>query len=221
MMRNQRLFAVIAALTCLVPGAFAEASSIEFSTRFYAGGPLSSAADYKSVIDGLMSAAPTGGYGNATPASFDGLSNQSVFSGGSNSNIAFRDTVSFNVASAGTWSFRLGPDFGRGGAVYLDNASVSNSTDLWWAGNWGGQILSISANLASGTHTLKIYGLEDCCDGGQSLQFSTDGVNYRTVSTTDGVSPVPLPGALPLFASALLGVGIMSRRRREQGVTID
>lgn len=56
--------------------------------------------------------------------------------------------------------------------------------------------------------------------GGNTYQtFLADGVNGSThlweyVSGTATVSAVPLPGALPLFGSALVGIGALARRRR-------
>ena len=84
----------IAASVLLALGAPAQASLITLSTGFSAAGPLGSAAAYKSTVEAAV-ASPTTGYGSMTLSSFDNISNHGLF--GSNSNVAFDFTVSFNV----------------------------------------------------------------------------------------------------------------------------
>ena len=199
----------------LLAGLPAQASSIQMDTRYYAGKVLGSAAAYKSTIDALVTAAPTSGYGDASLAGFNSVSNHAQF--GSSTNIAFRYEVDFSANSAGTWNFRIGPDFGLGGAVFLDGITEAFKTnDMWWNGSYGtaSQNLSFSANLAAGNHSLLIYGLEACCDGSQQAQFKAPGaLVFTSFSTQDGHAPVaadighvPEPGSLPLACTALLGL---------------
>ena len=56
-------------------------------------------------------------------------------------------------------------------ALFLDGVALDfKSNDMWWAGNYnnGSQFLSGSSALSAGNHTLSIYGLEGCCDGGET-----------------------------------------------------
>ena len=89
---------------------------------------------------------------------------------------------------------------------------------MWWAGNYnnGSQFLSGSSLLAAGNHTLSIYGLESCCDGGQQAQFKAGNSNFTSFSSTDGlVSAVPEPTT---YAMLLIGLGLLgftARRKQE------
>ena len=130
--------------------------------------------------------------------------------------------INFGVsaADAGAWSFRSGVDFGKGGALFLDGVALDyKSSDLWWAGNYNSssQFLAGSGTLAAGNHTLSIFGLEGCCDGGQQVQFKAGSNNFTSFASTDGlVSAVPEPTT---YAMLLIGLGLLgftARRKREE-----
>jgi hypothetical protein len=198
----------------------ANASVITMDTRYSDSAPLSTADAYRTTIDQLAAAAPTAGYGSTNLASFDGVSNQSVF-GGSNSNIAFRYTVSFG-ADSGAWNFRIGPDFGNGGAVFLDGILMGFKTNnMWWAGSYAStsQDFEFLADLSSGNHLLQIYGLENCCDGSQQAQFQgPGGTSFTSFSSTDGLNAhgVPEPASLSLVVGAGLALAGWQRHTRRQ-----
>ena len=168
--------------TSLVFGAAANASTITFETASSGAGPQIDAASYRRVVNEAL-AAP--GAHAARVEVFDGLSNQSVF-GGSNLDVAYRATIRFGVAPAvaGLWDLRAGVDFGNGGAVFLDGVALAHKTnDMWWAGGYGDASQSFqfaSLPLDAGRHRLRLFGLEQCCDGGQQVQFSIGGAPYRT-----------------------------------------
>lgn len=193
----------------------ASASLISMDTRFSSSAPLPTADAYRTTIDQLTTVAPTAGYGSTSLTSFDSVSNQSVF--GSANNIAFRYNVSFGSSSAGAWNLRIGPDFGNGGAVFLDgNLMGFKTNNMWWAGSYASttQDFEFLTNLGSGNHLLQIYGLEDCCDGRQQAQFLAPGDTvYTSFSSTDGHNPhaVPEPASLPLALSA--GVALIGWQR--------
>ncbi|MBS0348201.1 MAG: CCXG family PEP-CTERM protein [Proteobacteria bacterium] len=199
----------------------ANASVITMDTRYSASASLPTADAYRTTIDSLAAAAPTAGYGSTTLASFDSVSNQSVF--GSATNIAFRYNVSFSSAGNGAWNFRIGPDFGNGGAVFLDgNLMGFKTNNMWWAGSYASttQDFEFLTSLGSGNHLLQIYGLEDCCDGSQQAQFLAPGNTvYTSFSSTDGHNPhaVPEPASLPLALGAgVTLIGWQRRSRRQQ-----
>ena len=129
--------------------------------------------------------------------------------------------INFGVsaADAGAWSFRSGVDFGKGGALFLDGVALDfKSRDLWWAGNYNNasQFLSGSSALAAGNHTLSIFGLEGCCDGGQQAQFKAGNSNFVSFGANDGlISAVPEPTT---YAMLLVGLGLLgftARRKQE------
>lgn len=97
-------------------------------------------------------------------------------------NHGYHISVPFTEATATNFSFRVGPDFGGGGAVFLDGQYVvSKNYDLWWGGNWSNtsQLLDgYNIPVTAGPHVLEIYGWEGCCFGGMSLQIdlTSDGI---------------------------------------------
>jgi len=38
------------------------------------------------------------------------------------------------------------------------------TNDVWWAGNWD-NALKLEKTFEKGSHTIIIYGAENCCDG--------------------------------------------------------
>ena len=208
------------ALSLIAVGVFAHAnaSTITLSTGYSAAAAQTSAANYQSVVNAAV-ATPGAGYGSTSIASYDNVSNSGLF--GSGSNIAFKSVINFGVsaADAGAWSFRSGVDFGKGGALFLDGVALDfKSNDMWWAGNYnnGSQFLSGSSALSAGNHTLSIYGLEGCCDGGQQVQFKAGSNNFASFGANDGlISAVPEPTT---YAMLLIGLGLLgftARRKQE------
>lgn len=211
---NTLLRTLIAA--SLAAGVAAHASTITFETASSGSGPQIDAASYRRVVNEAL-AAP--GAQAARVAVFDGLSNQSVF-GGSNMDIAYRATIRFDIgaADAGPWGLRAGVDFGNGGAVFLDGVALAHKTnDMWWAGAYddGSQSFQFaSLPLDAGRHRLRLFGLEQCCDGGQQVQFSIGGGPYRSFAADDGLTvSIPEPGVWALLLAGLAAIGFVSRRR--------
>lgn len=198
-----------------------QASVIGFDTRYSVAGPQADAEAYRSLIEGLAAAPASSGYCSTSPAAWDGLSN-SATCGGPAGSAAFDISARFNVSAemAGLWSFRVGPDFGMGGALFLDGVAVGfNASDMWWAGSYAvaEEIFTASAILGAGSHVLEAYGIERCCDGRQQAQFRAPGSDrWTTFSNIDGLDrpvDVPEPGSLSLAALGLFGL-LASRRRK-------
>lgn len=210
----------LCALGALGVAGHAEASRTTMATGFAVVGPLDDADAYRNAVEAALMI-PLAGYGTTELAAFSNVNNHDRF--GSDRDLAYHFTVEFEVtaALAGQWNFRAGVDFGDGGAMMLDDTVLDYSRDdLWWGGSWAGPgVLSGTAVLTEGLHTLHLYGLERCCDGYFTAQFSVGSGPFVTFSNADGLQPVsnvPEPSALALLAA---GAGVLAgaHRRRRQG----
>ncbi|HVY38693.1 MAG TPA: CCXG family PEP-CTERM protein, partial [Polyangia bacterium] len=207
-----------AAVTGLAARAEAQ---IVFDTAAWSSGANNpnSTATAISTFDGLTATA-TPGYGCLNVTSLNGLNNQSV-SGGGGSNIAYHEAVAFTVGptQVGTWQFRWGPDFGRGGTLLVDGVELqSRWTDMWWSGSFSdpSQYLAGMANLTAGTHIAEVFGFEDCCDGPGNAQFlSPDSLTWRDISTAN-LTVV----ALPCGSASLLLTDTVSPNPVTDGMTV-
>lgn len=193
----------------------ANAADITFQTGYSNAGVQASAADYRSVVDAAVASNP---YGSATLNSYDIVSNQSLFGAGA-TNIAFKSSIVFGLSSAGSLSFRAGVDFGNGGAMFLDGQPIDLKTgDLWWAHDYVNTNSVLTASnlaLTAGNHTLTLYGLEGCCDGGQQVQYALGAGQFQSFSKTSlAVAAVPEPETYAMLLGGLALVGGAVRRRK-------
>jgi hypothetical protein len=207
------LFAAALASTL---SAQALASTGQIQVGAYSGaGSFADASAYQSAVNAAVSAITA-----VSVSSFDSLT---VTSGVRN--YAFKTTIDFGVSAsaAGDWGFRAGVDFGKGGAIFIDNlALATKSNDMWWNNNYStsSQYFNVQQKLASGNHTLTIYGIENCCSGNQQFQFKAPGsTSYKSFSSTDGlvaVSAVPEPEAYAMLLAGLGLMGTIARRRKNK-----
>lgn len=145
------------------------------STHAYGGEDL---ATLSSVIGGGYE------YCSVDVPAATGLSGQGTC-GSPATNLGFHLAVTFPVCGEATYEFRLGPDYGRGGALFLDGAELDGAADdLWWELNWSlsSELLGGGAVLGNGTHSVDAIGFEGCCDGPQSLQFRINGGSWQDVT---------------------------------------
>jgi hypothetical protein len=195
----------------------AQASVIQVEAANATSGFLGSAEEYRDAVDAALQG-PS--YASQMLSSYDNVTHQSLFGG--NSNFAMKSTISFGIATAGSFAFRAGVDFGFGGAMFLDGVALDfKSNDMWWAGSYGNEsqfFLGESA-LAVGNHVLQIYGFEGCCDGGQQVQFLAPGetgvwTSFSNVDGLDLVNKVPEPGSIALLLTGAALIGTTRRRRQ-------
>ncbi len=162
------------------------APGMQFYTRRSAVNPVN-----RATAEAAFNLAPSGtpGYGCASISSYVNINNTGQFAPPNRQdNIALSAEVFFDVGpgDAGTWHFRYGADFGFGGGLYVDDIALQEkwNSNLWWNNNWNNtsQILEGSINLAEGTHSLRILGFEDCCDGGLTAQFRRPGGAWQNLA---------------------------------------
>ena len=92
---------------------------------------------------------------------------------------------------------------GTSPTLKLYEAGANNTWNL--VPTWGSGTSSQSFYLGAGTYELAVTG--------------SAATGKNVVSTTLSVNPAPIPAALPLFGSALVGVGLFGRRRRKDRVS--
>jgi hypothetical protein len=206
-MKKLSLLSLLIAALC----GSAQASVIQIETANATSSPLLNATDYLAAVDAALLDAS---YASQLLSSYDAVSHQGLFGG--NSNFALKSTITFDVASAASFGFRAGVDFGSGGAMFLDGVAVDvKSNDMWWAGSYAdaSQFFSTAGALAAGSHTLTVVGFEGCCDGNQQIQFQQAGGSWTSFSSNDGLDHVvPEPASIALL---LTGMGLIGASRRK------
>ena len=192
-----------AAVSLAVVAGAASASVITYQTGAGFESNLANAAAYESAVTALVGA----------PVSITSFDNANF----ALSNSAFEATITFDVTAATTFDFRAGVDLGGGGTLVLDGTALdTHSNNMWWNYSYAdaSQFLAGSAALATGVHTLQLYGFEDCCSGNMQVQYSTNGgTSYTSFGTTDGLPAVPEAQSFAMLLAGLGLVATLARRR--------
>lgn len=188
---------------CCAPCSNGTGINLETRSFVVQGSGPSSSAEAKSLFYSLPVGTPGSGYGyDNTLTSTAAFSNHTSIPGGTPVNIAYHLKVSFlvNLISLGTWSFRLGPDFGYGGALLVDGKEVQarwfphNEGDgMYWGGIWGSNdpsviddpnVLKGAIDLGHGLHDLEVFGFENGDDALfgplMRLEFLAPGADFET-----------------------------------------
>jgi hypothetical protein len=213
----------VAAVVALIIGcgavSAASAAVVTMDARYYGGGvPGATSADYVAAWAAALAANPNpgNGYYDQTIANWNG-SESNAIDGGSDTDLAYHDEVTFDVTQAGTYSFKFGIDFGYGGTLLVNGAAIdTNTNNLWWSGNINDQNNTLfgTASLHTGLNTIDIYGFEDCCDGGTIGEYAGADTNGAFVTFA-----VPEPADWALMILGLGGVGATLRAARRKTAT--
>ena len=93
------------------------------------------------------------------------------------------------------------------GALYANTSAFYNTAN--------GSFLINNQALSAGNHTLTIYGLEGCCDGGQQVQYAAAGNAFQSFNANT-LAPVPEPETYAMLLGGLALVGGYARRRNNK-----
>ncbi len=222
MSRTVKIVAALLSASALVAIAAPASADVVIMQARNSGDPgATTSAQYVAAWNAALAAQPTppSGYADQFISDWDGSQSNRNTGGGAATDLAYHDHVVFNAASAGTYFFRFGIDFGRGGTLLLDGSEVETRTnDMWWNGSFSDptQFLKGSASLTAGLHTFDLYGFEGCCDGGTTGQWAKGTDIYHDFTTTSG--GVPEPAAWGLMILGFGATGAMLRRRRTAAI---
>lgn len=180
-----------------------EATTILFETRYFARG----SADVTSWQDAQarFSQLPGGaGYGSTMLQDTGMFSNHYTFPGGSVMDIAYHLKIALLVTAdqVGDWEFRLGADYGRGGALMVDEDLLEerfppfpHGFDFNWTGSFDTNNPSLFLKghykLNAGLHVIESYGFEDGYD-----ELYANGYQFRLEAKPPGGAWAPVTASV-------------------------
>ncbi len=207
----------------LLLGAPSLASALTFQVDFRASTyQVQASDDYASLLAQHQSEALLASH---SLSALQGIS-APVHAGGINGNYSLLMTTTVEALVAGTYTFQVGTDWGRGGAaVVIDNETGTlldafvTTQDIWWANNWNHpDVFTTTATLTAGSsYTFAWIGFEGCCGGSATVRFSHDGGPYQVFDSTHGdlhFAANPEPGTALLLGVGLAVLAARARRRR-------
>src|SRR5262249_36873363 len=140
------------------------------------------------------------------------------------SGVLLRTMTSAQITAAGLaapWGITLAPaSFGPfGGDLLVGNFSFDHSSitalDPITLALLGSIVIDVgSGNTAGGLWFLGFGQAGN--NGSPNTLYFTDGINGERDGLFGAINPVPLPGALPLFATGLGALGLLSWRRKRK-----
>ncbi|SEH30811.1 FxDxF family PEP-CTERM protein [Magnetospirillum fulvum] len=220
-MRQTAIAAAFFAVFAIAVPTFADASIITVSSHADLG-TLSLAGNYTFGANVNNTATQAGNFSPYTSTIWNGIVSPINTFNPTNSAVNFVNTYSFVLsASSVPSSAHVGQTFAVVTPIsglnfsleYLDSNNIFNTITPTSVSNpltvdpithaATLTLIQTFANLASGTYALIVNGV-------------VDQGNVGSYAGTVAVSPVPLPAALPLFGSALLGLGALARRRQKE-----
>lgn len=151
-------------------------------SRVTSADPIDTASGYSAIVNASSTVT------DVVRADVFRINNQSF--GGSNGNFGLCISALIEVPAGqeGSWGFRAGMDFGRGGHLRLDDIDLDArwNTDLWWASNFNNaDVLEGTRTLEAGWHRIELLGFEGCCDGPIEVQARPPGSNYQDLRTSN------------------------------------
>ena len=122
------------------------------------------------------------GYGTAYLSDFVDVNNTDTIKG-SGSDIAFYYEFYFKSGETGKWSFEFGVDSGIASGCIVDEKELwFEPHDIWTLGDYS-QVFTRDIQLNKGWHRVRIYGLEECCDGVWRVRYKAPSMrDYEVVS---------------------------------------
>ena len=157
-------------------------NGIRVLSRVSSANPTNAASGYAALAAGSSTVA------DVVRANVFRINNRTF--GGSSGDFGLCISTMINVppSQAGTWRFRAGVDFGRGGHFLLNETALESNwnADLWWSNNFNNpDVLQGNRSLSSGWHRLEVLGFEGCCDGPIQIQARAPGGAFQDLSTTN------------------------------------